>query len=258
MRDVVPVRAVFLIVLSAVTLWALASHAATPPFVKGIIVAQDGRPLHDVNVYGSNGTRSPFVREVVKTDKDGFFRLEQPVEVLHIREEEFRPLAVVVQPGGSELRIVLEEESRGKWIVPACSNARTGNRLIGHGDVRFSIPKGTKLKKHYAEDASSYSVYFSKHSLPVELGWAAISSPYAHDDYWILKSAHFGERWIKNLSNQPLGVDAEGEARDGKRWRRAALWDVTASYDGISAEAAKSYDALIDSACLLAGSASIK
>jgi hypothetical protein len=247
-RNEILVRGVFFILSSAMIPSALPSAAATDSFVEGIVVAENGQPLQGISVYGSNGNRAPFIREIVKTDKDGHFRLEQPVEVVHIRAVAFRPLAVMVQPGVSELRVVLEEEARNNWVVHACSNAQTRNLLIGN--VKFSIPKRARRKEHRAEDAFSYSVYFSKHSMPVELGSAALYDPYVHDDRWILKSTYFGERWIKDTSDRILGMDAEGETKDGTRWRRVALRDVTASYEGISAESAKQYDALIDSACI--------
>jgi len=248
MRNEILVRGAFLIVLSAMILSALPSDGGMDPFVGGVVVAENGQPLEGINVYGSNGNRAPFIREIVKTDKDGHFRLEQPVEVIHIRAEAFRPLAVVVQPGVSDLRVVLEEDARNNWVIHACSNAQTSNLLIGN--VKFSIPKKAKRKEHHAEDASSYSIYFSKHSLPLELGSTALYDSYVHDDHWILKSTYFGERWIKDTSDHILGMDAEGEAKDRTRWRLVALRDVTASYEGISAESAKQYDTLIDAACI--------
>jgi hypothetical protein len=251
MQNTTPARAVLLIIVSALIASALASHAATAPFAKGIVVAEKGQPLHDVTVYGSKGHCCPFVPEVVKTDEYGFFQLEQPVKVIHFWQEGFRPVAVVAQSGGNGLRVVLEEASPSNWIVPACSNAKTENRLIGYGDARFSIPRGAKLTKHHSDEGSSFSVYLSKGSIPVELSWGGIHGSPDDDDFWILKSVRFSERWIKDFSSQPLGVDAEGETREAKRWRLAVfIPHVTASYDGISAERAKDYDALIDSACL--------
>lgn len=171
------------------------------------------------------------------------------MEVVHIRDLRFRPFAAVIQPG-KELRIVLEPAHRAGWTVEACPNAPSRDRQAVLDNLGFSIPRTANVGRHHSEDASSEPVFLSKHLPPIVLVWAAIGGPNVHDAYWILNSIHFEEAWVRDTSDRILGMDSRGETRDGSRWRSVALWNVTASYDGIPADVVGTFDSLINSACL--------
>ena len=223
---------------------------ADTPLIKGEVTASDGRSLPGVTVYGNGGTLPDFVPEVVKTDENGSFHLEKPVKIIHFWLDGFRPLAVKVKLPASEIKITLEDELRSSWTIPPCPNSVDAKKMIGYREVNFLIPAGAKLKKQNSDEGASYSVYLPKQPIPVELSWAGlIGSPY-EDDVWIMQSLQFSERWIKNASNHPMGVDSEGETNEGKRWRHSMfIGNMSATYAGISGESEKEYDALIDSAC---------
>ena len=240
-----------LIAICLVVILCSINLKADTPLIRGEVVASDGRPLPGVTVYGTGGKSPDFVPEAVKTDEKGFFQLEKPVKIIHFWVDGFRPLAVKVDMPANEIRIVLEDESRSSWTIRACPNLSGTKRMIGYGEVRFLIPSGTKLKAHHSEEGSSYSVYLPRQSIAIELSWAGLIGSPQEDDIWIAQSPKFSERWIKDTSNHPLGIDGEGETKESKLWRHSMfIGEMTASYSGVSQEAVKDYNALIDSACL--------
>jgi hypothetical protein len=222
----------------------------TKPFVRGVVVASDGRPIDGVTVYGSNGRCCPFMSERVETDNAGSFRLEEPVKVIHFWKAGFRPLAAPVQAAG-ELKAVLEKEASTDWSISTCPTVKPTGREVGEGGIRFTVPRGVKTKRQRSDEGLALAISPSPHSAPLLLSWAGNSGSPHGDDGRILESRQFAERWIKNNRFETLGLDATGETREGLRWRHAVFFsEVTASYGAVSRETSESYDNIINSACM--------
>ena len=64
---------------------------------------------------------------------------------------------------------------------------------------------------------------------------------------WILNAKEFTERSYKNKG---LFTDMRGRANDGTYWRYIGALGESIEYSGLTEEAAKYFDKIIDNACM--------
>ena len=88
--------------------------------VKGLVVTKDGQPIRGVSVHGSIWKRCcPYQQDKATTNEKGEFFLEHGGTVIHFSKSDLQPLAFVVKPGPSQVRVVMSPVEN-QLTVPAC------------------------------------------------------------------------------------------------------------------------------------------
>src|SRR5215471_5575732 len=88
--------------------------------VKGFVVTKGGQPIAGVSVQGSIRKRCcPYQQDTTTTDKKGEFLLPHGGTVIHFSKSDLQPLALVVTPGTSQIRVVMSP-IENELTVRAC------------------------------------------------------------------------------------------------------------------------------------------
>ena len=229
------------------------AQAQMSPGVHGVVVSESGKPLSGVTVR-TRKRCCPFMEKQTITDESGSFILQPDAVVAHFRADDFRPLSVVVHSGQEDLRIVLEGAEGTTWKIPFCASLKEHGERVG-STFKFLVPEAVATSGHTDVD---YRKYFMKypHTTDTLVLW---SGPYASnvdpDGELLENSTSFSERWISAPATPNIGIDAVGFSKDGKPWRWCGLLITdSGSYIGVSPEAAKYFDTVIDSVCVPPGS----
>jgi hypothetical protein len=213
-------------------------------YLSGVVVSEQGIAVPGVKIFAWHDAT---------TDAQGRFDLPNRPDkdvVVYFDKDGFRPTAVIIKPGSETLRVILEDDSKTTWFVPACTPANTTFSTPSN-DLKFLIPKHAQVRKIQDIDYQKYFVTFEKKTGPLELWWGPFVV--GATESLILRSASFEERSIRHKSGEFVGSDFRGITLDGKFWRTANFSGLSASaiYEGVSKDAASAYDRIIDSACQL-------
>jgi hypothetical protein len=220
--------------------------------VRGRVISSARQPVAGVKVYAGKTTCCPEKREVVTTDAGGNFELLDPGPLLHAQHDRFRPVSRILHPNDKQIELLLENAKESNLQINVCARGKEAGKRVGEG-FRFLIPKGTRTRNGSDVDYV-YSYVFSgkeEYALHILSGLSVTSGPALPSVERLLESSSFEERWIAGAGAVPLGIDARGQSRSGKRWRRFKMyWMEAAWYDSVSDEAAASFDKILDSICI--------
>jgi hypothetical protein len=214
--------------------------------LSGIVVSENGAPISGVKIFGwRDGT----------TDAEGRFAiasLPSKDSVVYFQKEGFRPKAFVFKTGTSTVKVILENDSKTAWFLPACASKDSTTSPRGY-ELTFSLSKRLQFKEINDIDYQEYLVSAPNETKPLQLWWGILVSPGETVRELIVSSTNFEERSIRRKSGETVGYDRRGRTQDGMAWRSADFpgLSATAIYHGVSKEVARAYDEVIDSACQL-------
>jgi hypothetical protein len=233
-----------LLLLSMITDCPAFTQQAGPDNLSGIVVSENGTPIAGVKI---------FAWQKATTNTEGRFdltNLPSKDSVVYFQKEDFRPKTLVVEPQTRTVQVVLEDDRKTAWFIPACSAKEVKNSHEGSW-LEFHWPKNAKVKRIKDIDYVEYLVRLAKDSRPLQLWYGLFVSSEQHVTEIVIRSASFEERSIHSKSGQIIGHDQHGKTQDGMVWRSAEFPGLSASaiYEGVSAEEAATYDRIIDSAC---------
>ena len=230
----------------AVILYPLFAEQEARNRLQGVVSEENGAPIAGAKIFAWRDATS---------DAQGKFELENlPSQdsVIYFQKEGFRPKASVLKAGASSLVAVLEDDAKSAWVMPGCKRTDAGTSPVGQ-QLKFLLPKNSQVRKVKDIDYQEYLVAFAKDAPQLQLWWGPmVTSGKAVNDL-ILQSASFELRSIHRDSGETVGYDQWGKTVDGKMWRSADFpgFSGAAVYEGVSIEAAKAYNQIIDSACQL-------
>ncbi len=209
--------------------------------LRGVVTDAEGKPIAGESVW-----RGGLIE--VKTDGEGRYVVPGGARVISVRVPGYRPRTVVVGDA-TEINFRLEREVERD---AACSPQRFMNFIAGL--MRFRIGREVDEKGTYADvdysgrvlefQASDKKYYARTMSGPMCCSGRPVDQTY-------INSASFSERLWR--SGEIVGLDARGISRDGTRWRwMGPLVGEMFEYAGASEEAARVFDAVMDSMCVAA------
>ena len=116
---------------------------------------------------------------------------------------------------------------------------------------QFLVPKRPKIKKRFGDDYIIYLTADRTKEYSLVIWFGPLVGGLDADDDWLVKAANFTERSVRD-GQQIAGQDFRGVDKQGKLWRWTGLAGYNiARYRGASDAAAKYFDRIIDSACVL-------
>jgi hypothetical protein len=228
-------------------------RAQTESAVKGIVVTADGKPLGGVMVYGGVWKRCcPYQQDKVVTNDKGEFRLEHPGSVIHLSKESLQPLAFVVSPKVSAVRIVMSP-SNNDLVVPRCTSPPSGQKQIGWGKygLHFAVPEnGMEIRGGKPDvDYVRYAIKSTTGKSYLELWFGPMAISTEPDDKLFIESADFSQRNLTSIDGRVIGKDSRGHLQNGASWRQTASSGSGAVYGDASAEEVHLFDQIINSIC---------
>jgi hypothetical protein len=221
--------------------------------MKGLVVTKDGQPIAGVLVYGSVWKRCcPYQQDKVTTDGKGEFLLEHPGAVVHFTKADLQPLAFVIKPGTSRVRIVMSL-AENALAVPTCVKPESNQKLIGWGKygLHFPVPKdGMEILGGEPDvDYVRYIVKPNKGESYLNLWFGPNSISTEPDDEQFVVSVDFSQRNLASVKGGVIGMDSWGRLGSGLRWRHAAAFGSGAVYRNADIESAALFDQIINSIC---------
>jgi hypothetical protein len=223
----------------------LATVARSEDYLTGTVKSSDGKPVPGVLV-------SDYVKESIKTDSQGAFRIRRTQPVLFLSLSGYEPLAVVPAKNQTELNVTLEDSATKTWVVPNCK----GRPSRSYGlRLRFTIPNEAKTKVvtdvDYQERLIRYRHGKKKEWLVLWDGPTVSMGHPIPDDF--LNAASFQERSISIENAKQIGgggtEDARGVLKSGGLWRWTGSLGEVAEYRDVSPAAASYFDKIIDDMC---------
>jgi hypothetical protein len=217
--------------------------------VHGVVIGADGRPVEGFTVFDDVLGGSPPERQRTVTNKQGEFAFSNSGQQLRFENQNYRPMALTVEPGGSRIRVKLQDAKQSDWVIPACGEFNSSSR-VGFS-VRFTLPKTMQSSSLDDEEAQGIFIYpRGGEPISAELIISRRSEKIT-DAADSLDSDRFEERWVKDTAGDVVGMDARGHTKHGGYWRRAIFSGHDATgYDTRSGKQANALDQIIDSACI--------
>jgi hypothetical protein len=222
--------------------------------VRGTVLRPDGNPAAGLVVFNDILGGSPPERQQTTTDDKGEFAFSNSGQLLRFEDPRYRPIAFPVEPGGSPVRVRLEDAEGSDWVVPPCSQVAASQTRIGFS-VLFALPSIMDSDR-FDDDAYNvhhYSV-FARGSDPSEgelmISMVSERTGDHSSDVGLLRSQ---QRWIKDSAGNVMGIDSRTRPRSGGRSRQAFFWDHDiAGYWSKNQVTLLSgiLDRIIDSACI--------
>jgi hypothetical protein len=215
--------------------------------LRGVLIGIDGKPVEGFTVFDDVLGGTPPERQKTITNKQGEFTFSNSGQQLRFENPNYRPLALTVEPGGTPIRVRLQDARQSDWMIPACGETSSSNR-IGFS-VLFALPK--TMESSPENDNSDIFVYpRGKEAVYAQLiishGPAEMTD--AGDS---LDFERFEERWIKDSAGNVVGLDARGRRKRGEYWRTSIfLGHDAANYWLEPGEQPNALDQIIDSACI--------
>lgn len=216
--------------------------------IHGVLIGVDGKPVQGFKVFNDVLGGSPPERQIAVTNEHGEFEFLNSGQQLRFENSKYRPLALTVQPGGRAVRVRLQDAKYSDWVIPACSEVESRNR-VGYS-VLFALPKTMESSPFNNDDMQSLFVYprggeASSAELiisrrPGEMTEEADS----------LDSDWFEERWAKDTARNIIGIDARGRTKHGEYWRTAIFSGHDIASYRLRSGKPNTLDKIIDSACV--------
>lgn len=215
--------------------------------LRGVLIGVDGKPVEGFTVFDDVLGGTPPERQKTITNKQGEFTFSNSGQQLRFENPNYRPLALTVEPGGTPIRVRLQDARQSDWVIPACGEANSSNR-IGFS-VLFPLPK--TMESSPENDNNDIFIYpRGKDAVSAEMIISHSSQEITNAED-SLDFERFEERWIKDRAGNVVGIDARGRRKRGEYWRSAIFFGRdTASYWLKSEEQPNASDQVIDSACI--------
>lgn len=198
--------------------------------LSGVVLNHMGEGLPDVIVKWNESLLD--LPAMTRTDPDGRFHITGNPWLLHLSREDLQPMTIRAWPDPTEMRIELRDSKSAEWNILSCADVakkkkpRVGKRLQFPEDV--ALPAKEEL-----------------------LFFQAPEIRYWPDPYLISNSPTVVERWIRGSSGKVVGLEFRGRLESGGYWRiiEGATGEV-ARYRTQSARTVKSFDRILDAACV--------
>ena len=222
--------------------------------VRGTVLGPDGKPAAGFVVFDDILGGSPPERQQTTTDDKGEFAFLNSGQLLRFEYPRYRPIALPVEPGGSPVRVKLEDARRSDWVVPPCDQVAASQTRIGFS-ILFALPS-TMASDRFDDDADNVHHYtvFPRGGDPFE-GELMISmaSERMGDHSSDVGLSRSQQRWIKDSAGNVIGMDSRTRPRSGGRSRGAFFWDhdIAGYWSKNQATLLEgTLDRIIDSACI--------
>lgn len=249
---VLRLKQVMVLSLSLALIPSLFGQRQVEQFVKGLVVTKDGQPIPGVSVHGSIWKRCcPYQQDKATTNEKGEFFLEHGGAVIHFLKSDLQPLALVVKPGTSQIRVVMGL-AENQLTVSACVQPNSAHKVVGWGKygLHFAVPRaGVQILGGKPDvDYVRYVIKRDKSDSYLNLWFGPYSMSTEPDDERFLESLEFSQR---NLATDKgvIGMDSRGRAHSGLNWRQTAAFGSGAVYRDADSESAALFDKIIDSIC---------
>ena len=205
----------------------------------GVITSPTGEPLPGVTVRAAE--------KYCETDEKGRYRIQLPSTstdfccVLQFKKQGYRTLTKAADPVSGVLDIILQT-GESKWAPPDWNPSVP--KRVG-AQMRFLVPKGTKVKRGRDVDYWTIAVGFGSHK---NLEWMQLGGGPTWSSGLPLKSdmTSLVEISERDMVCGIYGIDIRGRTKEGKRWRFVGTWGETATYRDASEQAARFFDSIID------------
>jgi hypothetical protein len=206
--------------------------------LNGVVKTADGKPIEKASVRP----------EYTETDKEGKFTVTvRRHKFIIVTKEKFRPLIRKLN-GEPAIEILMDDETAAdRLTIAECSVKRTGK----NAGINFKlfIPKGFKSSKGQDVDYSNYFIYSAKDKNNYMRGWAGPNATSGYPDPdWIMSTDKINLRSVYN-ENRLIGLDYEGQTKDGKYWRYFRVMDESVYYFVNTIEQKTNFDKIIDGSC---------
>lgn len=218
--------------------------------ISGRVMDVHGRPMNGVRVEAYRHFPAGGATKVEgATDADGNFSLDRVGRAVAFYKDRFQPTALLLQPNNPNVTVTLNPSAETDWQLSECSQRK--ERHYGQA-VWFFVPASAKVKVHAGEDTADAIVFFPGNKKEKLFIWYGIMmSAFSVPERFIINSSPLSMREIVGRG-VVRGTDARGSDKDGKRWRFVGTRDRI-EYTGVSNEAARFFDQIIDSACFPPG-----
>ena len=214
----------------------------------GSVLDPHSNPVEGLLVFDDVLGGSPPERHRAITDEKGRFQFSNSGQLLRIEDPRYRPLALAVEPGGSPVRVRLEDASRSDWKLSSCSQADSESR-VGFS-ILFRLP--TTMESSPFDNDGVHTVFIFPHGSSAPEAELNLSN-FADSGMTLgaADSSSGTQRWIKDGSGKAIGIDARGGARGVGSWRNTLFFPHDeAGYRLQKGEPTTDLDGIIDSACI--------
>jgi len=222
--------------------------------VRGKVVGPDGMPVEGFVVFDDVLGGYPPVRQQSITNEKGEFEFSDSGQSLLLENPRYRPLALTVEPGGSPIRVRLEDAKQSDWVPPSCGQLADSAGRIGFS-ILFALPRTMEFKRFDQNDRGSHSYFIFPRGgteYDPELVIATTHSETPDEPDVSLDSQWSEHRWIKDTAGIVIGVDSRGRSKNSKYWRTTFFGGHdTVTYSLRSGRQRKELDKIIDSACII-------
>ncbi len=224
--------------------------------VRGTLSGPDGKPAEGFVVYNDVVGGSPPQRQQTTTNKEGKFEFSNSGPLLLFQNPRFRPVALVVKPGGRPVSVKLVDAKQSDWIVPACEQTVKSERRIGFS-TQFVVPPTLEWEsvndkgEQSDSDIVTYLIYpRGKAATDAELFISLLGGESNNPDPF-LDAQSSGQRWIKDDLGKVVGIDSHARLKDGQQWRKADFFEhASILYTRPSGKHALVMDKVFESACM--------
>jgi hypothetical protein len=135
----------------------------------------------------------------------------------------------------------------GTWTIRLCQPRRS-YRFFG-GTLGVKVPKGAKLVRFEDVDYAGASISYSKDEFLRIGGGPTWSTGLPPPENLSTSKIVIERTLVPACEELVFGVDVRGIYRDGKRWRFTGNALQTLDYKGVSQEAARFFDTIVDTLC---------
>jgi hypothetical protein len=246
--------------------------------LRGSVVSSRRSPVAGVVAISEMPSSNLRLRQQTKSDDAGHFKFLYPGQMISLRHPDFRPVDLLLKPGESDVHVVLENANESDWLIPTCisgegKKAQIGRdfmvRLPASADVSEkqdgdSLVETITLRNGAAKGEERLQRLFPTIDLISIVSNAKVDSAPFLDLYQYREPGK--ERWMKDGSGKPIGVDARGQSDllppkelsvvrnmtgvDGPvHWRSTVLFGQGMARYFASPELAPLFDEITDSAC---------
>jgi hypothetical protein len=218
--------------------------------LSGTLQGPDGRPVEGFVVFDDILGGSPPLRQQTTTNYKGEFEFSDSGQLLRFESPSFRPIALVVEPGGAPVHVKLEDAKQSDWLIPSCEQAGTPAHRVGFS-VLFALPTRMKSKAYNDEEVGHSYFIYPRGGNPDAADLVISTDTDQAEESSFIYSTWSEQRWIKDKEGAVIGIDSQGRLKDGGSWRRAIfLRRDSIGYTFYRKKDAGLLDNIIDSACL--------
>ncbi|HMS08003.1 MAG TPA: hypothetical protein PKE66_00855 [Pyrinomonadaceae bacterium] len=138
-----------------------------------------------------------------------------------------------------------------RYEIKPCAFSKAPKRATGINLI-LTLPPGVKLRRGKDHDYLEFRVeHRSNGKVSFLQGMWGPNSTSGRPPKWLTSASRSIELREWRYESRE-GVDVKGVAEDGTRWRYLGTYGEFLGYEGVSIDAAKFFDSLLDNVCFLA------